>query len=104
MPAGAGGEGVLVCTPHPLHVGPVIQAAEAGAHALVEKPLAASLADCDAMLAASRKAGTRLGVISQRRLYQPVRRMKSAIAAGKIGQPLLATFTMLSWRDQAYYQ
>ena len=59
---------LLVCTPHPLHADAVIQAAEAGVSSLVEKPLAASLKDCDAMLSASRKAKTKLGVISQRRL------------------------------------
>jgi predicted dehydrogenase len=100
----AGVQVILVCTPHPLHAEPVLQAAEAGVHALVEKPLAATLADCDAMLAASRRAGTRLGVISQRRFYEPVQRMKSAIEAGKIGQPILGVFSMFSWRDQAYYQ
>jgi predicted dehydrogenase len=100
----AGVQAVTVCTPHPLHAAPVVRAAEAGVHALVEKPLAASLADCDAMLAAARRAGTRLGVISQRRLYEPVRRMKAAIDAGKIGTPLLGVFAMFSWRDRAYYQ
>ncbi|MBM3994125.1 MAG: Gfo/Idh/MocA family oxidoreductase [Planctomycetes bacterium] len=95
---------ICVCTPHPLHAGAVIRAAEFGVSALVEKPLAASLADCDAMLAASRKAGTKLGVISQRRYYEAVRRMKAAIDAGKIGTPILGVFQMFSWRDQAYYQ
>jgi predicted dehydrogenase len=97
-------QAVLICTPHPLHAAPVIQAAAAGVHALVEKPLAANLADCDAMLAAARQAGTKLGVISQRRFYEPVRRMKAAIDAGKIGRPVLGVFLMFSWRDQAYYQ
>ena len=97
-------EAILVCTPHPLHAAPVIEAARAGVAALVEKPLAASLADCDAMLAASRSAGTALGVISQRRYYEAVRRMKTAIDAGKIGTPILGVFSMFSWRDQAYYQ
>jgi UDP-N-acetyl-2-amino-2-deoxyglucuronate dehydrogenase len=100
----SGVQAVMVCTPHPLHAEAVIQAAEAGAHALVEKPLAASLADCDAMLAAARKAGTRLGVVSQRRFYEPVRRMKKAIDDGKIGRPVLGVFVMFSWRDQAYYE
>src|SRR5262245_47495865 len=36
-------QAVLVCTPHPLHAAPVIAAADAGVHALVEKPLAANL-------------------------------------------------------------
>src|SRR5262249_5138131 len=75
-----------------------------GVHVLVEKPMAASLADCDAMIAAAQKAGVHLGVISQRRFYEPVRRMKDAIDAGKIGKPALGVFIMYSWRDQAYYQ
>ena len=41
----AGAEAVILCTPHPLHAGPAIRAAEAGAHVLVEKPLAANLAE-----------------------------------------------------------
>src|SRR5687768_14381116 len=41
-------EAVIIGTPHPRHAEPAIQAAEAGVHVLVEKPLAASLADCDA--------------------------------------------------------
>jgi predicted dehydrogenase len=97
-------QAVCVCTPHPLHVAPAVWAAEAGAHVLVEKPLAATLKDCDAMLTAARKTGVRLGVVSQRRFYEPVRRMKEAIDAGKIGTPALGVFEMFSWRDQAYYQ
>ena len=51
------------------------------------------------MLAAARRHGIKLGVISQRRWYEPVRRMKDAIDAGKIGRPVLGAFTMYSWRD-----
>jgi predicted dehydrogenase len=97
-------DAVIIGTPHPQHVVPAVRAAEAGAHVLVEKPLASTLADCDAMLAAATKAGVQLGVIGQRRFYEPVRRMKEAIDAGKIGKPALAVFTMYSWRDPAYYQ
>src|SRR5207244_8914189 len=96
-------EAVLIATPHPLHAGPAVLAAAAGAHVLVEKPLAANLADCDAMIAAAKQAGVRLGVISQRRLYEPVLRMKAAIDAGKIGRPALGVFIMYSWREPAYY-
>src|SRR4051812_6482110 len=35
---------VCIATPHPLHAEPVVLAAEAGAHALVEKPMATTLA------------------------------------------------------------
>jgi predicted dehydrogenase len=96
-------EVVIVGTPHPLHAGAAVRAAEAGAHVLVEKPLAASLADCDAMLAAAKKGGVTLGVISQRRFLEPVQRMRRAIDEGKIGSPALGVFIQYSWRDAAYY-
>src|SRR4051812_34507020 len=51
---------VLVATPHPLHAAAALPALAAGAHVLVEKPLAASLADCDAMLAAADRARVKL--------------------------------------------
>lgn len=97
-------EAVFVCTPHPMHVTPAIQAAEAGVHMLIEKPLAANLRDCDLMISAAQRSGVKLSVISQRRWYEPVQRMKAAIDSGKIGRPVLAVFQMYSWRDQAYYE
>ena len=95
---------VCLCTPHPAHAAPAIEALRAGVHVLVEKPLAASLADCDAMLLAARQGNAQLGVISQRRWYEPVSRMKDAIDAGKIGKPALGVFQMYSWRDPSYYR
>ncbi len=100
----SGAEAVFICTPHPLHAAPAILAAEAGLHVLVEKPMAASLTDCDAMLRAAKKSGVTLSVMSQRRFYEPVRRIKDAIEAGKIGRPVLGVFLMFSWRDEAYYR
>jgi UDP-N-acetyl-2-amino-2-deoxyglucuronate dehydrogenase len=100
----SGAQAICIATPHPLHAEPALLAAEAGVHVLVEKPLAASLEDCDLMLEAARRRGITLGVISQRRWYEPVRRMKTAIDAGKIGRPVLGAFIMYSWRDPSYYQ
>jgi len=98
------GEAVFLCTPHPLHASAAILAMDHGAHVLVEKPLAATLTDCDNMLAAAARNGVQLGIVSQRRLYEPVQRMKLAIDAGKIGKPVLAAVAMFSWRDEAYYR
>lgn len=81
-----------------------VDAAGAGAHVLVEKPLAANLGDCDAMLQAARAANVKLGVVSQRRFYEPVQRMKQAIGEGRIGRPVLGVVVMLNWRDEAYYR
>ena len=104
MIARFGAQVLVVCTPHPLHASGAITAAEGGVHVLVEKPLASNLADCDAMIDAARRNGVKLGVVSQRRFFEPVLRMKAAIDAGKIGRPVLGTVAMFSWRDEAYYR
>ncbi len=95
---------VVVCTPHPFHKEPTVAALMAGAHVLVEKPLASNLQDCDDMIKAAQKAGKNLGVVSQRRFYSPCRRMKNAIMEGKIGKPAIGTVLMLGWRDKSYYE
>jgi UDP-N-acetyl-2-amino-2-deoxyglucuronate dehydrogenase len=94
---------VIVCTAHPYHKQPAIEAALAGANVLVEKPLAADLQDCDDIIVACNNYHVRLGVISQRRWYEPVKRVKLAIEEGRIGKPVLAVVTMLGWRDKTYY-
>lgn len=95
---------VIICTPHPNHREPTIAALEAGAHVLIEKPLASSLEDCDAMIEASKRCGKQIGIICQRRWYLPARRVKQAIDEGKIGKPVFATVNMLGWRDKEYYE
>jgi predicted dehydrogenase len=97
-------EAVCICTPHPEHAAPTIAAARAGAHVLVEKPLASSLADCDAMLAAARASGIMLSTVYQRRFYPPCQRIHQAIVSGKLDKPVLGTTVVLGWRDEAYYR
>jgi UDP-N-acetyl-2-amino-2-deoxyglucuronate dehydrogenase len=100
----ANAEVAIICTPHPLHKASAIAAMNNGAHALVEKPLAATIADCDEMIEAAARNKVRLGAVSQRRFFEPIQRMKAAIDAGKIGRPVLGTVNMFSWRDEAYYK
>lgn len=94
----------VVCTAHPFHADPAIEAMEAGAHVLIEKPLTSTLQDCDRIIEASRHTGRIGGVISQRRWYQPVQRLKRAINEGKIGSPALGIVQMMGWRDRSYYE
>ncbi len=100
----AGVESLTVCTPHPLHAMPAIQATRRGVHVLIEKPLASSLDDCDRILQAAKQGGAIVGTMCQRRFYAPCRRIKRAIEEGKLGQPILGSVVMYGWRDQAYYQ
>jgi UDP-N-acetyl-2-amino-2-deoxyglucuronate dehydrogenase len=96
-------DAIIICTPHPLHAQQAIAAARAGRHVIVEKPMALTAADCSAMVAAADEAGVILSVISQRRWYAPVRRVKAAIDEGRIGPPGLATVEVLGWRGAEYY-
>lgn len=104
MAKDAGVKLVTICTPHPNHAIPAIAAANAGMHVLVEKPLASSLEDCDAMIKAAKDNGVVLGTICQRRFYAPVQRIRRAIDAGKIGRPIFGSVNMIGWRDAAYYK
>jgi len=61
---------VYVVTPNGLHAEHTIAAAKAGKHVICEKPMAVSVAECDAMIAACRTAGVRL-MIGYRLHYEP---------------------------------
>ncbi|MDR2788663.1 MAG: Gfo/Idh/MocA family oxidoreductase [Candidatus Accumulibacter sp.] len=94
---------VIVSTPHPQHRDGVLKCFAAGLHALVEKPMALSTAECDDMIAAARDAGKVLSVVCQRRWFPSSQRIRRAIDEGKIGKPVLCQLTLLGWRDRTYY-
>jgi predicted dehydrogenase len=97
-------DAVSICTPHPTHRALIEIAASRGAHVLTEKPLASDLQDCDQAIAACEENGVKLSVVSQRRFYRPILRMREAIAQGKIGQPIIGNVIVLGWRSPEYYQ
>ena len=83
-------DAVDICLPHHLHAEVAIAAAEAGKHVLVEKPIANTLDDADAMIAAAREAGVILMVAHNER-YMPVyRKAKELVEQGILGRLFLA--------------
>jgi len=94
---------VILATPHPLHARAAIECAEAGRHVVVEKPMALTTDECTAMIRAAERAAVVLSVVSQRRWYPSVRRVKDAVESGRIGTPGLATVEVLGWRGPEYY-
>lgn len=98
-----GVEAVVIVTPHPLHHDQACEAFASGCHVIVEKPMALTVAQCDSMIEASRRADRNLGVISQRRWYPSCMRIHDALESGKMGKAVLGQVTMLGWRDEAYY-
>ncbi|MDD5482525.1 MAG: Gfo/Idh/MocA family oxidoreductase [Kiritimatiellae bacterium] len=81
---------VLVCTPPYAHAEIGAAALRAGKHVLCEKPLARSLAEADAMLAAARQAKKILKCGFNHRHHPAVREAKAALERGDIGQALFA--------------
>lgn len=94
---------VSVCTPHPIHAQSATQAARAGAHLLIEKPLASTLKDCDLILSAAKDSGVKVSTVCQRRFYPSSMRIRKAIDDGKLQKPIIGNVTMLGWRDMDYY-
>src|SRR4030042_4711755 len=63
---------VIVLTPPKTHADLVISALAAGAHVLVEKPMAANVADCDRMNDAARAYNRKLGVMHSQLFHPPL--------------------------------
>jgi UDP-N-acetylglucosamine 3-dehydrogenase len=80
---------VDLCLPHDLHAPIAIQAMEAGKHVFVEKPIANTLAEADAMIAVAREHGVMLMVDQTKRYQNRHRRIKELLDAGYIGDPIL---------------
>jgi len=77
---------VEILTPHYLHCSMTLQAAQAGKHISVQKPMALSAEEADAMIAAANKAGVVLRVYETFVYYAPAMRAKAMIEAGEIGE------------------
>lgn len=79
-------EAIYIATPHPSHAEWAIRAAEAGKHVLVEKPLALTAFEADAVFHAARKAGTFAGEAFMYRLHPQTAKLVELVRAGTIGE------------------
>jgi predicted dehydrogenase len=78
-------DAVILTTPDQVHCAQTLQAAAAGKHVLVEKPMAPTVAQCDQMIAACQAAGVKLAVVKTERYRDLTMRAKQLIEAGQIG-------------------
>jgi len=76
---------VYIASPHQFHAEHVVAAARHGKHALVEKPIALTLAECETMIEASRQAGTLLLVGHSHSFDAPILRARALISEGSFG-------------------
>lgn len=101
--ADEGVDAVCLCVPSFLHTPLAMQAIQAGKHVLIEKPLALSLEECDALTDLANRKGCRVGVVSQLRFYDGIKQVKNLLEQGRLGRITRADLYMKYYRSQAYY-
>jgi phthalate 4,5-cis-dihydrodiol dehydrogenase len=92
MLADAQVDAIYIATPHQLHAEHAVAAANAGKHIIVEKPMALSLADCDAMIAAAEANSVQI-IVGHTHGFDPtVAAMRQKIASDEVG-PFISALT-----------
>ncbi|MDG1143317.1 MAG: Gfo/Idh/MocA family oxidoreductase, partial [Burkholderiales bacterium] len=94
---------VVVLTESGLHAQHTIELAPYGAHVVVEKPMALTLDDADAMIEACDKHGVKLFVVKQNRFNVPIVQLRKALDQGRFGKLIMGTIRVRWCRPQAYY-
>lgn len=79
-------DAIIVSTPPPSHEELAIAAVAAGKHVLVEKPMAASVEACEAMVKAARSANRLLTVGYNQRYFEAVKLMRDVVQSGELGR------------------
>lgn len=94
---------VSVLTPSGMHREHVVRLAPYGKHIVVEKPMALTLDDADAMIAACDAYNCRLFVVKQNRFNVPVVKLREAMEQKRFGKLVMGTVRVRWCRTQAYY-
>jgi phthalate 4,5-cis-dihydrodiol dehydrogenase len=79
-------DAVYIATPSQLHAKHVIAAAERGKHVIVEKPMALSIAECDAMNEAAEKHGVKLLCGHTHSFDPPIRKIRAIVKSAELGK------------------
>lgn len=96
-------DALLILTPPLTHAGLALQAARAGRHVLLEKPVDVTLPRATAVVDAAEAAGVKLGVVFQFRFRPGARVLRERLAAGALGALLSVSASLRWWRPPEYY-
>lgn len=94
---------VDVCTPPYVHAEISINALRAGMNVVCEKPMAASLEECDAILQAAQESGKLFSSIAQNRFITAIANLKAMLDSGMAGEVKHFTVDSFWWRGHCYY-
>ena len=93
---------VIVSTPEPKHVDPILQTIERGKSVVVETPLALTLDDADRLIEASARSGVELHVNYSKRYQRHYFLAKEQVLEGRLGRILGGTARVYNSRAQAF--
>lgn len=96
-------DAVSICVPPSLHCEIAVDCLRAGCHVLLEKPMAASLEECDRILDAATESGRQISVVAQSRFINASHRVKELLTEGSCGRLLYAQAYSVWWRGGCYY-
>ena len=94
---------VLVLAPPWTHTELVVQAAAAGKHVLLEKPLEVNAERATALVEACERAGRTLAIVFQHRFRPAALELAGLLRAGRLGKILSASATIRWWRPPEYF-
>lgn len=96
-------DAVVIAVPHHLHREVAVKSAEAGKHVIVEKPLATTLSDADAMIDACKRADVALSVLFSFRYEPRITRARELVMADAIGEPIATSIQFVTEKPASYY-
>lgn len=94
---------VAICTESGLHAQIALDCIAAGCHVIIEKPIALSIADADAIIAAAEKTGVKVCVNHQNRFNKSIQKIRDAVEKGRFGRMFHGTAHIRWARDWEYY-
>jgi predicted dehydrogenase len=94
---------VMILTPPWTHTEMVAQAARAGKHVLLEKPVDVNAARATAVVETCERAGVRLAIVLQHRFRPAALELAGLLRAGKLGKMLSASASIRWWRSPEYF-
>lgn len=94
---------VGIATESGKHAQIALDCIEQGCHVIIEKPIALSLQDADAVIAAGNERGVCVSACHQNRFNLSIQMMRQAIEGGRLGRPLYGTAHIRWNRNEEYY-
>ena len=94
---------VCICTPSGFHADNALRALGSKKHVILEKPMALTVEDADAIVEAVKSSGCHLTVISQLRFSEDVQKVKKLVSEGAFGTLAFCDLYMKYWREPDYY-